>query len=667
MYRLVTSCVAGAALFATGLVGANASEARPVYVTVHLASDTHALAKIAGTSGLSHAERFARLRAAIARPAARRDVSSYLTGRGFQVVASSPFVVQAMASPAAVDATFPQTATGLGVPSTLAGNASFVVTSDEEKNVLQPLTTSLSVDGSTVRGLYDAPGGTPPSGHRSPAIATLQFSGWNAGDLTTFASDNGLADPVTAGRYAGVSVDGADPAVPDGAGGEIEVALDQESLLFTAPNAKQVAYFAPNSGGGIIDAIEKVATDAYNGMNIGALSISYGMCEPGLPAAFVAALHQALTDLVAVGVTVFAASGDSGSYECAPGQASVSSPASDPLAVAVGGTTVDTTTDPPGETVWWDGTNGSGGGTSTVWPEPAYQSERAPGLPGRGVPDISLDGDPATGMVVEVDGLVGQIGGTSLASPLAAATFTDLLSTSGTDYGIGDIHRNLYGAPASSFRDVTAGNNGAYQAGVGYDLASGLGAPRWLALRSSLIGSPSMHAPTLSNSRVIPVSVTTPTGMVYDGWSIGTGQVPANCGQPTSQSVPTSVRAIADGTAQIYVIGYTASGYCYLGYAKTRVDTVAPVAGADARVPAAHKRWLRFTWQASDRSPSTGVTGYRVTIVKGGSTIYSQQQTTKRSFTLKSHSAHTKYVVRVSAVDAAGNRSPVAHATYSGA
>lgn len=51
---------------------------------------------------------------------------------------------------------------------------------------------------------------------------------------------------------------------------------------------------------------------------------------------------------------------------------------------------------------------------------------------------------------------------------------------------VGYVHPALYKLPATAFRDVTTGNNnvtdsgnvsGLYQAGTGYDLATGLGAP----------------------------------------------------------------------------------------------------------------------------------------------------------------------------------------------
>lgn len=651
--------VGAIALGSTGLAAATES-APTVFVTVHLAADVHAVTRLAGTPGLTPEARAQQMRTTVARPAVRREVGRFLATRGFSVRQSAPFVIRAEAPRSTVDAVFPRDATGRRSSGRLADAASYVVSSDDGAGLLRRFALA-SVTGGDVRQLYAAPTGEPPAGHVSPAIATLQFSGWDSADLSTFALRNGLPDPRANNHYTEVSVDGADPSVPDGAGGEYEVALDQEALLTSAPNAAQIAYFAPNSVGSMVDAIEQVATDAYNGKNIGALSISYGLCETDMPGFAIDAMHQALADAVAMGVTVFAASGDSGAFGCDTTDLAVSYPASDPLVVAVGGTSVDLSSVPPTETVWWDGQYGSGGGTSAAFSEPAYQTAAAPGLPGRGVPDIALAGDPDSGLVIVVDGLTGSIGGTSLASPLAAGTFVDLLASNGTDYGVGDIHRNLYASAATGFRDVTTGDNGHYAAGPGYDLASGLGAPQWSAMRGALLGAPTLKTPRYSTSRTVGVKVGTPTGMVYNGWSIGVGSPPANCGKPTSTTKPTSVRAPSDGVAPIYVVGFTAGGYCYTSQAVTQVDTVAPVADAYATTLRAHRRTAVFVWAGEDHSPSSGLHSFRVRIYKKGSTrsVYRASSTTRQHFKLRHAIRRATYVVRVSVRDMAGNRGGV--------
>ena len=81
---------------------------------------------------------------------------------------------------------------------------------------------------------------------------------------------------------------------------------------------------------------------------------------------------------------------------------------------------------------------GSGGGTSQLFGEPWYQRQVVPRAishyfssttPGRAVPDVAMDGDPTTGMLVGEtqtwsDGSVSydtyRIGGTSVSCPLFA-------------------------------------------------------------------------------------------------------------------------------------------------------------------------------------------------------------------------------------------------------
>jgi kumamolisin len=42
---------------------------------------------------------------------------------------------------------------------------------------------------------------------------------------------------------------------------------------------------------------------------------------------------------------------------------------------------------------------------------------------------------------------------------------------------------------AAAFRDITSGNNGAYQAAAGWDPCTGLGSPKAAAVISSLVAS----------------------------------------------------------------------------------------------------------------------------------------------------------------------------------
>ena len=106
----------------------------------------------------------------------------------------------------------------------------------------------------------------------------------------------------------------------------------------------------------------------------------------------------------------------------------VDDPASQPYVVGVGGTslTVNAATGAyASEAVWNDGLgNGAGGGgVSTVWPIPSWQTNVSTvySKTHRNVPDVSLNADPDTGYSIYYNGQWTIYGGTSCAAPLWAA------------------------------------------------------------------------------------------------------------------------------------------------------------------------------------------------------------------------------------------------------
>jgi kumamolisin len=152
------------------------------------------------------------------------------------------------------------------------------------------------------------------------------------------------------------------------------------------------------------------------------------------------------------------------------------------------------------ETVWNDGTGGgaTGGGVSVTFPRPAWQATAGvpaspAGTPGRGVPDVAGNADPATGYQVLVDGQRAVIGGTSAVAPLLAALTARLAQAAGKHLGL--LQSSLYsgvrpGHPVADVRDITTGSNGAYHAGPGWDACTGLGVPIGSALLQALVKPP---------------------------------------------------------------------------------------------------------------------------------------------------------------------------------
>jgi kumamolisin len=390
----------------------------------------------------------------------------------------------------------------LAVPASLTDVVVAVLGLDDRPQARTRFRPAATVDTSftplELGRVYRFPAGTDGSGQ---TLAILELGGgYTQDDLDTYWAAIGLSDPPT---VTAVGVDGAGNAPegnPNGADGE--VLLDIEVAGALAPGADVVVYFAPNTDRGFLDAL---ATAVHADPTPAAVSISWGQNEDEWTAQARTAMDDAMADAAALGVTVCAAAGDDGSTDNATdGQAHVDFPASSPHALACGGTTLRADGDTgavSSEVVWFHGAGlgGTGGGVSAVFPVPEWQTgagvpgDADTGLPGRGVPDVSADADPATGYQVRVDGIDAVIGGTSAVSPLWSALVCRLAEALGQRPGL--LQPVLYaglsaGEVPAGFRDVTAGSNGAYRAGAGWDPCTGLGVPDGeallVALRSAL-------------------------------------------------------------------------------------------------------------------------------------------------------------------------------------
>lgn len=252
--------------------------------------------------------------------------------------------------------------------------------------------------------------------------------------------------------------------------------------------------------------------------------------------------------LASEGIAVFVSSGDTGNFGCydpstgAPmAQTCVSYPASDPSVVAVGGVNAPMQFDVRGFltgqiAAWADQTTnggsgyfqndvGSGGGVSSYFATPSFQSGVTPASPNpglggkRGVPDIALMADPATGPTIlenaafaDAEGF-GPVGGTSAAAPEASAEWALVLqackqsascdvASGAHPWRMGDPNAVYYAIAknvakyGTVFYDVLYGENeangpagpgptatpgppitGCCWSGTGYDLVTGWGVP----------------------------------------------------------------------------------------------------------------------------------------------------------------------------------------------
>jgi len=333
--------------------------------------------------------------------------------------------------------------------------------------------------------LYGFPAGTDGSG---VTVAIIELGGgYRSADLAQYFKGLGIAK---APAVTAVGVDGG--TNQPGGDADAEVMLDIEIIGALAPGVAIVVYFAPNTDQGFYEAISQAAHDATARPSV--MSISWGGPEDSWSAASRDAMQSALEDAAALGVTVAVAAGDSGSSDGeSDGKPHVDFPASSPFALACGGTRLSASGGSIASEVVWNetssGEGATGGGVSSVYGLPAWQESsavpKAPGgAPGRGVPDVAGNADPMTGYQVLVDGQSQVIGGTSAVAPLWAALIARCNQKLGAP--LGDPHAALYQIGSRAFRDITLGNNGTYQAAVGWDACTGLGSPNGQALLAAL-------------------------------------------------------------------------------------------------------------------------------------------------------------------------------------
>ena len=264
----------------------------------------------------------------------------------------------------------------------------------------------------------------------------------------------------------------------------LETATDVEWAHAMAPNATILLYIAPSA---ITQMLQFAVSDMINSSSANIISLSWGNPEVQLTQHEVGVYSQIYREAYLRGITVVAATGDFGSdYYGANGTGvpTVNFPSSDPYVTAVGGTTLSLFDGKYSQTAWggkYEGQSfGSGGGYSKFFSRPYWQS--APGFnsTGRGTPDVSLDADQYTGMIVVVRGKQYEAGGTSIATPIWAAAAA--IMDQATHRHLGFLNPLLYQISRtplynSSFEQITKGTNGVYSAAPGWNPVTGLGTP----------------------------------------------------------------------------------------------------------------------------------------------------------------------------------------------
>ncbi len=454
-------------------------------------------------------------------------------------------------------------------------------------------------------------------------------------DTAEFADCFGITD-LTDLRQVNVAGD-PDPASPDVG----EATLDVQVVAQVAPQLEAFELYSfngntPDTPAAFLEMITMPLDPAvYGEAPPDVVSVSYGVCESEFVGASpaVTMTEQVLAMAALSGMSVFVAAGDTGSSGCLRLSPEFTTPtpaypATSAWVTAVGGTGISLSGPPytpPSspvneilqrptgertESVWNDTLYtgfqflqaGGGGGTSELLPRPAWQT--GPGVPDGATrlnPDIAMYADVFPGWTIFCSSVGcdlpepgwGTIGGTSAASPMAAA-ITALINQSRAG-GPEDFERPLVGFASpmfydvanrqyqptsfllpSALRDVTTASNdvagvGCCAASVGYDLASGWGSPHAESLKSALAATPNRPSITAATGgyRSAELTVEAPadigalpiTGYEYSFDNGETWQPAPIIGDPSAATVQFTATGLPGGTETgLFVRAVNAAG-----------------------------------------------------------------------------------------------------------
>jgi subtilase family serine protease len=328
-----------------------------------------------------------------------------------------------------------------------------------------------------------------------------------AADASTYASRNDPGHLYAAGQLTQSNADNFTRGQACGSNGWYgEETLDVEAVHAIAPGANIRYYGAASCFDDDLDAAIQKAMDDH----VDVITNSWGEPELAVSPAAAHAESNMFAQAAATGISVLFSSGDNGDEAAnLGGTKSADLPAASPWATAVGGTSLGIAAGGSialetgwGTSKWSKSASstwvqsvpfqyGAGGGISNYFDftqpdSPSdYQGADTSGVR-RYVPDIGLDADPTTGMLVGETQRFGsnaksdaygeyRIGGTSLASPLFAGVLALAVQANG-GHGLGLVNPAIYANQAnpSAVRDVKgidqpAGN-------VRADFANGLDA-----------------------------------------------------------------------------------------------------------------------------------------------------------------------------------------------
>jgi subtilase family serine protease len=404
--------------------------------------------------------------------------------------------------------------------------------------------------GSQLRSAYEGDTALTLTGAGATVAITDAYR-WQliASDAGRYATQNGdgayAAGQLTENLPAGYHDGGVNSC--DASGWSGEETLDVEAVHAMAPGAN-IRYYASAScfDDDFADTLARVADEGV----AQAVTNSWGGAESDESADLIPVYQSVFQQSALQGISVLFSSGDDGDEVANTGLKQADYPASDPYVTAVGGTAtgIDSNGRRAFDAAW--GTSrydlsanghywakqgflyGGGGGVSALFNQPTYQRGVVPGRfdNGRAVPDVALDADPTTGM------LVGQtqafangtyyaeyrLGGTSLASPLLAG-MTALAVQNNQGRGLGLLNPAIY---AKSSLTVDVVKKPSDVGNVRVDYVNGLNADDGLSYTVRTFGEDS--------------SLT-----VAKGWDAATGRgVPNTSFLKLTTPAPTAVAAV---------------------------------------------------------------------------------------------------------------------------
>ena len=329
--------------------------------------------------------------------------------------------------------------------------------------------------GPSFRAAYE--GATPLTG-AGVTVAITDAYAWQfiAKDSNTYGSNNGDGSYLP-GQLTQVLPDKFRRQAQCGPSGwSGEETLDVEAVHAMAPAANIRYYASPSC---FDDDFQATLAKVVDDNKATLVTNSWSDLEGNTSAASVATYEQVFLQGATQGQTFLFSSGDNGDELASTGIRQVDYPSSDPYVTSAGGTSTGIAYGAITTQTGWgshsaalsaDGKSwvdsgflyGAGGGYSALFNRPDFQTAKVPASApaGRAVPDIAMDADPNTGM------LIGQtqtfptgvhygeyrIGGTSLASPLLAGMLA--LANESAGSGFGWANPLLYTAPATTITDV---------------------------------------------------------------------------------------------------------------------------------------------------------------------------------------------------------------------